>query len=124
MSIHNFTIQDRQYTPRSLVDQFLSHYREAVREDRRLHCRWLPTQKEIPAEFFDEDSTTWGFFITSWSKKGLNPNQKAALVPHVGINKDIAIQLIQKHLDDITFEKSHKIAGCAYLASILFQTPR
>jgi len=120
----NFKIQDRAYTPRSLVEQFVVYYNLALKEERRLHCRWLPNEHEIPPMFFDENETMWVYFVTCWYEKGLNDNQKAALRPRVGINKVDAMFLIQKHLDTVTFEKQHCIAGCAYLSNILFEDLR
>jgi hypothetical protein len=117
----NFNIKGRQYNVRYLVEQFVVEYNQAVREDRRLHCRWLPDVNEIPAKFFNEDSTMWVYFVKSWKAKGLNENQLNALKPVAGLNKTFAIQLVQKHLDSISFSLDHKIAGCAYLASLMFE---
>lgn len=78
-------------------------------------AQFLPAMGSIPKEFF-KDSNPWNKWISKWFFNGL----KEFAVAVEGVNFKDAHAHIKVILASFEPKHEHKIAGCAYLASMWF----
>lgn len=78
-------------------------------------AEFLPAMGSIPKEFF-KDSNPWNQWISKWFFSGL----KEYAVAVNGVNFKQAHAHINVILGSFEPKHEHKIAGCAYLASMWF----
>lgn len=76
---------------------------------------FLPATSRIPKEFFN-DNNPWNRWVSNWFFGGL----KEYAVAVDGVNFKQAHAHIKVILGSFEPEHEHKIAGCAYLASMWF----
>lgn len=78
-------------------------------------AEFLPAMGSIPKEFF-ENSNPWNQWVSKWFFNGL----KEYVVAVEGVNFKDAHAHIKVILGSFEPKHEHKIAGCAYLASMWF----
>lgn len=76
---------------------------------------FLPAAKDIPEQFW-KTSDKWSAYISSWFFNGLSEWP----IAKPGINFKIATAHIRTIITSYEPKHEHKIAGCAYLASLWF----
>lgn len=74
---------------------------------------FLPAMRDIPREFWN-DSNKWASLVQSWFFNGI----KEWPIAKEGINFKMAVAHIRSILVSFEPKHEHKIAGCAYLASL------
>ena len=77
----------------------------------------IPAKEEIPKQFF-ESTNKWHKVISTWFYCGLS---RSKWIPHEGINRNQALDLVSRVLKSYTPAHEHKIAACAYLSYQLFK---
>jgi hypothetical protein len=80
---------------------------------------FLPLMSDIPKEFYDRDNE-WNKYICNWFFNGM----KEWPVAVEGVHFKQAAAHIRVILGSWEPKHEHKIAGCAYLASLWFKEPK
>jgi hypothetical protein len=77
----------------------------------------MPTEKDIPKEFFEE-SSKWN---TLFDKMFYHHDMKdVEMFPKAGVDPVKAMRLVKAHMMSYGTKHEHKRAGCAYMMSQYF----